>query len=314
MSEDTADFQAFATAAMAQAAGTDPVLVAPVAETPPVEAKPDDKPVEAKPEPKVDEVPAWKKAADAEKAKRAANNNSKATEQRLNAQLQQVQAKLARFEAIEAKKATDPLGAAEEFGLSYDTLTKKYLETIEDPKAGPAPEVKALIQKIQHVEDLLKTQQQAIERRAQTEAVQSFVNEVKQVLEAKGDEFELVRAARQGPDLVREIVGAHFRATAQFDAAGNILSPGEIMPTEDACRLAEKYLDEDLGQFRSTKKFAGKPETPKVEAPKPKAEAPTLSQDMRQGGTKPEPHGDEIEQLLLLKKTLESQLDAQQGT
>lgn len=319
---DDAEFSQFIAQATAPAEAPAPIEAAVVepakaeaeAATEPESTKPE---VEAKPEPEPEKKPEekqpdWKKAAAAEKAKREAKQASKANEAKLAAQLQAVQAKLARFEAIEAKRETDPLAAAEEFGLSYDKLTKQYIKTLEQNPNAPAPEVKQLTDKIQHIENLLQQQQAAIEQRAQAEAVQSFQAEVKQVLEAKGDEFELVKAARQGPDLVREIVREHFRATAKFDTSGQLVEAGEVMPTEDACRLAEKYLEEDVSQFKGTKKFSGKREEPKP-APTKKPDAPTLNQDMRQGGTKTEPHGDEIEQLLAMKKILEAQLNASQG-
>ena len=318
---DDAEFSQFIAQATAPAE-------APAAETPTEPAKVESEPVkepepakpevEAKPEPEAEKKtedkpqPDWKKAAAAEKAKREAKQAAKANEAKLAAQLKSVEAELARFKAIEAKRETDPLAAAEEFGLSYDKLTKQYIKTLETNPNAPPPEVKQLTDKIQHIENLLQQQQAAFEQRAQAEAVQTFQAEVKRVLEAKGDDFELVKAARQGPDLVREIVSAHFRETAKFDTSGRLVEAGEIMPTEDACALAEKYLEEDLGQFKGTKKFSGKREEPKP-APAKKPDAPTLNQDMRQGGTKSEPHGDEVEQLLALKKVLESQLNATQG-
>ena len=75
--------------------------------------------------------------------------------------------------------------------------------------------------------------------------------------------------------------------------------------------MAEKYLEDDLGQFKGTKKFSGKREEPKPVVKKP--DTPTLNQNMRQGGTKAESHGTEVEQLLAMKKVLEAQLNATQG-
>lgn len=322
MAEDAAEFAQFAVLAMAESSNAAPELTQPAPEEaaapPPGEVKPEPAEPEIKhtkgpaneSELKPEVPPDWKRAAELERQKRAAKNASKANELRLSAQLAEMQNKLARYEAIEAKKATDPLGAAEEFGLSYDAMTKEYIKTLEKNPEQPDAQTKSLIQKIQRIEGLLEQQQQTIAQRAQSEAIQSFQSEVKKVIEASSEEFELVKTARQGPDLVREIVAAHYRATATFDKQGNIISAGELMPTEQACKLAEKYLEEDLSQFKGTKKFGGK-----VEAPKPVAKpaTPTLSQDMRQGGVKPEPHGDEVEQLLTLKKTLEAQLNAQQG-
>jgi len=318
MAED-AEFSQFIAQAITQTETTTPAE-APAADPPKVEPEATKepeaaKPVEAKPETelekKPEDKPDWKKAAAAEKAKREAKQTGRANEAKLSAQLNAVQAELARFKAIEAKRETDPLAAAEEFGLSYDKLTKQYIKTLEQNPNAPAPEVKQLTDKIQHIETLLQQQQAMIDQRAQAEAIQSFQADVAKVLETKGEDFELVKAARQGPELVREIVTAHFRATATFDQSGRLVAAGELMPTEEACKLAEKYLEDDLGQFKGTKKFGAKKEEPKPVV-KP-AVSPTLNQDMRQGGTKSEPHGDEVEQLLAMKKVLEAQLNASQG-
>ncbi len=268
--------------------------------------------IEKKEEQETKQQPDWKKAAAAEKAKREARQASKSNELKLQQRLQQVEHELNRYKSIEAKKDTDPLAAAEEFGLNYDRLTKEYIKTLDkNPESNQNQEVKNLVQKIQHIEGLLTQQQQVIEQRAQAEAIQSFNADVKKILETKGEEFEYVRTDPQGLDLVREIVAAHFRATSTFDRSGNIISAGELMPTEHACKLAEKHLDDYLGRFKGTKKLGLKTEQVKTTKP---PEKPTLSQDMRTGGTKPNtPHGDEIEQLLLLKKTLEAQLNANQG-
>lgn len=302
-----------AAAPPAEAKAADPPKVEQPAAKEPEPAKPVEAKEEPKPEPKPE--PAWKVKAAEEKAKREARNAAKGNEAQLQAKLAAVEAELAKWKAIEAKKATDPLGAAEELGLSYDRLTKEYIKGLDKDGAPQAPpEVAELRQKIQHVESLLKQQQQTIEQRAQAEAMQSFKAEVTQVLTTQGDDFEHVKAHPQGVDLVREIVRAHFRDTATFDKDGTLIAPGEVMSTEEACGRAEEWIQNFLGNFKGTKSFAAKVEAKAEEKPAPKKpEAPTLSQDLRTGGTKSEPHGDEVEQLLLLKKTLEAQLNASAG-
>jgi hypothetical protein len=332
MPNESDEFAQFTQAAIAevQAAEQPAAPAAPPAPEPPKQAPPADppkveqpaakepepaKPVEAKAEPKPEEeVPAWKKAAEAERAKRAA----KATEGALQKKLAEVEARLAKFEGALSKADSDPLAAGEALGLSYDKMTKAYIKTLErgDEPAAPkqSEEVQTLVQKIQQIEGLLKQQQQTIYQRAQQEAQQAFVSEVKQTLEAKGDQFKLVKRHPQGPDLVREIRAAHYRETAIVDEAGNVIEPGEIIPIDEACKRAQERLEQFLGLFKDADAVAAaKAEEPKPAAVKPAA-PPTLSQDLRQGGHKPnEPHGDEVEQLLLLKKTLEAQLNAQQG-
>lgn len=326
MPAEDAEFAQFITQATATEPTPVPTEVAPPApveepkKEPPVEVKTEEKPVveakkeEPKPEEKKDDEPAWKKLVAAEKAKREAKRAAGQGDAALKAKLDAVEAKLAKYEALEKKKETDPLGALEDFGISYDRATKEYIKTLEKNPNQPAPEVTALSQKIQQLETAIQEQRREIANKAQAEAVQSFNAEIGKVLETKGSDFELVRKHPQGVDLVREIVGKHFRDTAVFDKSGNMVAPGELMAPEEACARAQGWLDEFLDNFKGTQKFvsssvAAKPEEPKTK----KVETPTISQDMRQGGTKPEPHGDEIEQLLLMKKNLESQLNANQG-
>lgn len=323
---DDAEFQQFASAAIAEVAAAQqpaaptptPEPPAPVAAPEPAKVEPAKEPepaapVEAKEEPKPDDVPPWKKAAEKEREKRAA----KANETKLQQQLAAVEAKLARFEKIEsalAKADSDPLGVGKALGLSYDKMTQQYIKDLErgdEPApAKPNEEIQSLVQKIQQIEGLLSKQQQTLEQRANQEAYQAFVSEVKQTFEAKGDQFKLVKRHPQGPELVREKRAAHFRETAEFDAAGNVIEPGEIMPIDEACKLVEAELGSFLALFKDAEvaKVEAKPVAAKPVAPQ------TLSQDLRQGGVKPnEPHGDEVEQLLALKKALETQLNAQQG-
>lgn len=329
MPAEDAEFAQFisqATAAPAETPAAAPTEAAPAVvaeapkEEPKVEVKTEMTPpaAEAKPEEKVEEPkedePAWKKLVAAEKAKREARRAQQQGDSALKAQLDAVTAKLAKYEALEKRKETDPLGALEEFGISYDKATKEYIKTLDSNPDKTPPEIQTLSKKIQELETAIQQQREAAEREAQAKAVQSFQAEVGKVLEAKASDFELVSKHPQGVELVREIIAKHYRETATFDQKGNLVAPGEIMATEEACARAEGWLDEFLGSFKGTRKFATGEVKAKAEEPKPKkVEAPTISQDMRQGGTKSEPHGDEIEQLLLLKKTLESQLNASQG-
>ncbi len=276
------------------------------------EPKPEDKPaVEA-----AEDEPAWKKLVAAEKAKREARRaalQQQTPDAALKSKLDEVTAKLAKYEALERKKETDPLGALEDFGIPYDRATKEYIKTLDKNPDKTAPEIQTLSQKIQQLETALDRQREEIERRSQSEAINQFNADVSRVLEAKGSDFELVRKHPRGAELVREQVAKHYRETATFDASGKLVAPGEIMATEEACARAEGELDEFLGNFKGTRKFVTPEVKAKTDEQKPKASALTISQDMRQGGTKTEPHGDEIEQLLLLKKTLEAQLNVNQG-
>ncbi len=263
----------------------------------------DEKPAE---EPK---KPDWKAAASAERQKRASREANRSQATALTAELEQYKAKLARYEAIEARKATDPLGAAEEFGLNYDTLTKKYIESLEQNPAQATPEVKTLIQNFHTLKDqVLGLQQELLNERRQ-KIVGDFEAGVKSLIQSKGDEFELLSTAKEGPALVKAIVAAHWKDTAEYDSQGNVTRNGETMSTEVACKKAEAFFEEEqLKRFAGTKKFkalAG-PSEKKPEPQKP-AGANTLNSSMLRGGGESISFVGELDELASLAKRLESQ-------
>lgn len=267
-------------------------------------------PQEAKPDQEAQKD--WKAAAEAARAKQSARRSAKEAAAIQSTKLQALEAKLARYEAIEAKRETDPLGAAEEFGLNYDRLTKEYIRTLEkDPNQSP-PEVKGLIQKFQQLETLVQQQQKQLEARQANELIRGFESEVKSLLEAKSEVFELTKTAEEGLGLVKAIVAAHWRETASFDAKGRLLADGETMATEKACQLAEDYFEkQQLRRFAHTKKFksiASPPEKPKIEEKKIATAASTLSQSLLQSGSQSIPtFGSETEELFSMIKKLEAQ-------
>lgn len=278
--------------------------------------KPDEKTVETKPEDKPEEKKTdWKAAAERERQKRQQKAAQKAQESQLATEVSQLKQQLAKFQAIEAKKQTDLLGAAAEAGFDYDLLTKEYLRSIDkQPDAVASPqsaEIKQLIQKIQQLESAFHDQRKTIAQQQEVKAVQEFYGSVKSVIEAKGDEFELLKVAEEGPELVRAIVAAKWNETAKYDSQGNLIEAGEMMPTEEACKLAEEYFEtQQLKRFAQTKKFLAfaKPAEKPKEVEKPQPSATTLSNSMRQGGGDHVPtFGSETEELMSMIKRLEAQ-------
>lgn len=327
---DEEEFAQLAAAAIAEASKTEapapepapPAETTTTTETPPAEEKPaqtetktEDKPADAAPpaadKPKTD----WKAAAAAERAKQAAR--AKAREQQTNAtrELEATKAELARYKAIEAKRETDPLAAAEEFGLSYDKLTKHYIKTLDKKPEQPAPEmpaeVKSAVENFHRLEAEITGLKAQLAQEQRAKVLGAFESEIESTLKAKADDFELTKAADEdGRNLVKAIVGAHWRKTATLDSQGKLVKPGEDLPIEEACKLAEEYFErKQLQRFAQTKKFKALAETkppPKVE--EKKTTAATLSQSLRQGGGEvAQSFGDETAELLAMVKRLEAQ-------
>lgn len=251
----------------------------------------------------------WRAAAAAERQKQRDRQNGRNQTVQLQQQLQQAQAEMARWREIEELKTSDPLAAAEKAGFSYDTLTKKYIESLEKNPAQTAPEVKTLIQNFHQLEGMVQGLQEELREERRQKVVSGFDSEVQSLLQAKGDEFELTRTAKEGPTLVRAIVAAHWSKTVVRDDKGRILEDGETMPTEEACRKAEEYFEQQqLGQFIKTKKFAAlarPPEAPKVE--EKKSTSGTLTQGLLRGGGETQTFSGEFEELAALARRLEAQ-------
>jgi hypothetical protein len=285
----------------AEVAKEEPAKEPPKEEAKPVEAAPAEKP-------KTD----WKAAAAAERQKRAQAQQAKQNASQLSAQLEEANKLIARYKAIEAKKDTDPLGAIEDFGISYDKATSAYVKSLEQGKNTPQvpDELKTAIQKIHQLEGTLSALQDARVTEQRSKVISEFEAETKRILETKADDFELTKTAEEGLALVKSIVGEHWRATAEFDSQGRLVKDGETMPTEEACKLAEEYFEQkQLKRFAETKKFKALAK-PAEAAKKPDAKpaTTTLSQSMRLGGAEQVPtFGSETEELLSMIQRLQAQ-------
>lgn len=254
----------------------------------------------------------WKAAAAAERAKQAARAKAREDQNSARRELEIAKAKLARYEAIEAKKETDPLAAAEEFGLNYDRLTKEYIKTLDKNPNQPPPEDKRRDEIFQRLEAKIQNLESKLAMKDRQQVLSAFEQEVETTLKTKADEFELTRTAEDdGRNLVKAIVGAHWRKTAVLDEQGRVIKPGEDLPTEEACKLAEEYFErKQLKRWAETKKFKALA-TPKP-PPKPEEKKPataTLSASLRQGGGEHSSvsYGDETSELLAMVKRLEAQ-------
>lgn len=303
--------------AEAETPATEPQAEQPKSETPAAEKPAAEQEVTAKTEPEAEKTEEpkpepkktdWKAAAAAERQKQAARSAAKTQQSEIQAKLAAAERELAGFRAIKAKAESDPLAAAEEFGLNYERLTKEYIKTLEqNPNQPQVPaEVKQALQKFQEVQGEIHTLREQLAEERRLKVVSGFQADVQSILAAKGDEFELTKTAEEGPALVQAIVAERWKQTAEFNSAGQLIKDGETMATEEACKLAEEYFEgKQLKRFAETKKFkalAGQ-KPPEVKKPEEKKSSPvtTISQSLRQGGIE---HmgsfGNETEELVAL--------------
>lgn len=259
--------------------------------------------------------PDWKAAVAASRAKRSAKEQTKQQNAQLQSEVSAIRSELQRYKDLEILKESDPLQAAEKFGLNYDRLTQEYIKTLEKNPNLPPPHIRALDQNFQRVQERVELLEKELATERSQKAVNVFISDVKNMLATKADEFELTKTAEEGPELVKQIAILHWQQTAKFDQSGKLLSPGEEMPIEEACRLAEKYFEnQQLKRFAETKKFKAllkpepAPKTPVVPPPKPLTSTATLSQQLRQGGGEQTNFSGEWDELAALAKKLETQL------
>lgn len=254
-------------------------------------AKVEETPAEApKVEAKKDEPKDWKAIAAADKARRDARAATRQQQTQQQSELQETKAKLAKWEAFEKKKAEDPLAAAEEVGLSYDELTRRYIAGLKEPEADDP--VKALTQKVQSLEAQIKNDA-AAKQEAQYQAnLQAIGSEIDRV--AQADEFELVRTHPEGRSRAFAIMVAYHNETN-----------GKNLPFETAVREAEKELERELLEpVLKTKKAQARLA---AMAPPKKAEpAPTLSQALKQPSSTAS-NKDDLDQMVSIFNRLQSQ-------
>lgn len=292
---------------------------------PVAEAKPVETPPEPKPEPKRTD---WKAAAANERARQAAKSQERSRLAQLEAEAAQLRAEVQRSRELDELAKTDPIAAAEKRGFSYDRLTQAYVKSLEANPNQPPPVVQQLDQKFQSVDERVARLERALAAKDEQLAIATFESKVSATLAAKAEEFELTKAAGDdGTSLVKNIAQQHWVQTAtwKLDAYGNkatdergnwiLLAPGETLPTEEACKLAEAYFEQQqLKRFAETKKFRAlvKTETPpKKDEPQPTkpaaASTATLSNQLRQGGGEAQSFSGEWEELAALTKRLAAQ-------
>lgn len=260
-----------------------------------LEAKPqldaDGEPVETK---KEDGDEAWRLAALAnkEKAARKRAEEAKQAEQGLKALKAEIEAREARLKEMETLQTarmseyrSDPLKLLRDFGLDYNQVSEfvargnwtpeqaaaMQLKNAQETAAKAASEVAALRKEQQEREAQLRKElgQREVQSRQQQEAqaVASYKNEIRSLLEAEPEVYEL---SLRDPDNAVEAVYAYVDEVFE--------QTGKMPTTKQAADYLENKIFEQLSEVISkSKKFA-----PKQDKPAP---ARTLSNRMAPSGS-----------------------------
>lgn len=266
-------------------------------EAPPVEQKTEEVPKE---EPKV-EAP---KASERAEAFKRATQQEKARleEKKAASELRQVREELAKYKSREERLKTDPLGALEEdYQVPYSKITDAHIQRLD--KDPVDPELKSLKQRLTAAENELASRRVEAEEATRKATLAQYDATISEQIAKSSDLTFLPEYGNEGVELVREIVAAHFAATAVKDEAGNIVEPGEVMPESEAIKLAETHYTK-IAQKLEAAKAKKAPKPPEKPQPETKPKPTTLSADMqRSAQQQPLTAADELaEQLEWLKQ------------
>lgn len=294
-----------ASEAAALSADDAPTEVAPAA-VEAAQAEGDDKPaevkteappaVEAKPEaPKVD----WKAVAAADKERRAARHAAKEKASAVANENAALKARIAKLDAFEAKKASDPLAALEDVGLSYSDLTTKYIQSLERQKLDgkpitpeEPPEIKALRADVAAMKAKLEADQEAVAKQQDAANYTAVMAKIEEV--ATAEDCELVKTLPDGKAKVYQIMAEYYSETG-----------GQHLDFAVAAKAAEQALEEErLTPILQTKKAQAKIA---ALAPAKKSEpAATLTGDLKKPSSAGTPKAD-LDEMLTIFNRLQSQ-------
>jgi uncharacterized protein len=158
-----------------------------------------------------------------------------------------------KYEELKTKGKTDKaiaLEALQELGLSYDDLTKMFLNdskpTPEMIARAAQEQVEALRrEQIEEREKLSKTQKDS-QAAAEQAAIDDFKAQIRDTMSVKPDEFELTLTHANGVQLVYDVIEEHYKAT------------GRVLPAEEATALVEKHLEAELEESAKNGKLPKK--------------------------------------------------------
>lgn len=127
-----------------------------------------------------------------------------------------------------AKLKADPLSVLQEAGVSYDDLTQAILNN----QSGINPEVQALKAKIDALEKGLDTKLSERDQQAEQQVLGEMRKQINQMT-AQGDEYEMIRATKSQPDVVKLIHEVWKKS-------------GEVLDVDEAAKLVEDDLLEQV--------------------------------------------------------------------
>lgn len=163
------------------------------------------------------------------------------------AQIDQQAARIAEFESLKG----DPIKALAALGITYDQLTNYILN---GQKATPDMEVKAVRSEVEMLRaERAAEKKEAIEREEKArqaeleETGKEFVNDINTFVEENKSIYELV-SMHAGQPIIKATIEQHFKNT------------GKVLGIDEAAKLVEEYLEEQIKKSLESSKFKAKQE------------------------------------------------------
>jgi DNA-directed RNA polymerase subunit F len=143
-----------------------------------------------------------------------------------------------RFKKLRENASLNPDDVLNEFGLSYEGLTKRMLEGGDNKYA-------TLEQRLAKIEEREKELENRSRESEQTQAYNTGINFIKKFCEDNGDEYEFIRL-HEAYDDVLDLSAKYYKET------------GRYLNFDEAAKLVEKHLEEQADKLASSKKLQAK--------------------------------------------------------
>jgi len=176
---------------------------------------------------------------DSEYASRFARLTSKERQLRdLETEIKSIKEENAKFKRLRENAAINPEEVLNEFGLSYEGLTKRMLEGGDNKYA-------TLEQRLAKIEERERELDNRSRETEQTQAYNNGINFIKKFCEDNGDDFEFIRL-HEAYDDVMDLSAKYYKET------------GRYLNFDEAAKLVEKHLEEQAEKLALSKKLQAK--------------------------------------------------------
>lgn len=154
-------------------------------------------------------------------------------------ELKQMREEFARFKKLKQEANLNPESVLNEFGLSYEGLTKRMLDGGADDK------YQTLEQRLAKIEQREKDFEAQEKRRGEEETYAKAISHLQKFCEENADEYEFVRLHNAYDDVI-DLAASYYRET------------GRYMNFDEAAKHVEKHLESEAEKLAQSKKLQAK--------------------------------------------------------